>query len=114
MATLALGERLRNLRVENGISLRELARRTDISPSFLSEVETGRSYPSEPVLERLANQLGVTAAGLRKLDLRSHVSELRELLEMDSSWGPVFQQIAKAGRSGKLRPEELLKRLGGK
>lgn len=112
METQGMGERLRDLRVKKELTLRELARRVDISPSFLSEIETGRSYPSDPVLERLAEELGVTLAGMRSLDMRSHLSDLRKLLDSDASWGPVFQQIAKKARSGKLSPAELMKRLG--
>lgn len=112
MDTSALGERIRKLRKDKGISLRELARRAEISPSFLSEVETGRSFPSPESLERIAAKLEVSLVSLRKLDGRSKISELKLLLEKDPAWGPAFQIFAKAARNGKIDPEKFLKDLG--
>ncbi|WP_411825364.1 helix-turn-helix domain-containing protein [Luteolibacter sp. AS25] len=111
MKTMGLGEKIRDLRKKKGISLRELARRVGISPSFLSELETAQGYPSTAVLERLAGELGVAATEIRKLDMRSKLSELRSLLENDPGWGPVFEELARVGRSGKISPENILLRL---
>lgn len=108
---MGLGEKIRNLRKMKGISLRELARRVEISPSFLSELETAQGYPSTAVLERLAGELGVSATDLNKLDMRSKLSELRSLLENDSGWGPVFEELSRIGRGGKVSPEKILDRL---
>ncbi|MBC7980361.1 MAG: helix-turn-helix domain-containing protein [Armatimonadetes bacterium] len=113
MATKSMGERIRELRLQKGISLRELARRADVSRSFLSDIEVGRSYPSEDALERIARELGVSPANLRKLDKRSHVSELRDLLQNNPVWGVVFMELAAAARSGRLTPEEALERIRG-
>ena len=41
-----VGPRLRARREERGVSLRELARRLGVSPSALSQIETGKSRPS--------------------------------------------------------------------
>lgn len=111
MKTMGLGEKIRDLRKKKGISLRELARRVGISPSFLSELETAQGYPSTAVLERLADELGVAATEIRKLDMRSKLSELRSLLENDSGWGPVFEELCRIGRGGKVSPEKILARL---
>jgi transcriptional regulator with XRE-family HTH domain len=43
---VALGERLREERNRRGLSLRELARRLDVSPSLVSQIETGKIQPS--------------------------------------------------------------------
>lgn len=59
--TMTFGQRLRSLRKRQGLSLRVLATRTDTSPSYISDLERGvRGAPTAPVLERLANGLGVT------------------------------------------------------
>jgi len=112
MDTVTLGEKIRTCREGKGISVRELARRTDVSASLLSLIERGSRYPSEAVLDRLAGELGVSAAGLRKLDERSSLAKLRLLLKSDPSWGVAFAQIASAARSGKLTSDELLRLLG--
>ena len=53
-----IGERLRECRVEAGLSLRELAREANVSPSFLSQIENGKSQPSVATLFSLVTLLG--------------------------------------------------------
>jgi len=55
-----LGDALRFLREQRGISLRALAERTNVSPSFLSQIENGQCSPSISSMEKIANALGVT------------------------------------------------------
>lgn len=54
MITATIGDRLRELRVDNGLSLRALAARTGLSPALLSQVERGVTDPSLATLRRLA------------------------------------------------------------
>ena len=46
--------------MRQGLSLRDLAARTDFSASFLSQVENGQASPSISSMERIAHALGVT------------------------------------------------------
>ncbi len=55
-----VGERLRRLRIERGLSQRELAQ-VGVSHSYLSRLEQGRRAPSVKALRLLAKPLGVTA-----------------------------------------------------
>src|SRR5437588_8583378 len=55
-----LGPRLRAIRLRNGVGLRELARRLDLSPSSISQIETGKIRPSVRTLYALASEFGVT------------------------------------------------------
>ena len=57
---VALGERLRQRRLERRISLRELARRLGISASLVSQIETGRLQPSVRTLYAIVSELGVS------------------------------------------------------
>jgi len=52
--------RLRAERERRGISLRELARRLDISPSAVSQIETGRARPSVATLWAIVTELGMS------------------------------------------------------
>jgi transcriptional regulator with XRE-family HTH domain len=52
-----VGQRLRSERERHGVSLRELARRLEISPSALSQIETGRSRPSVGTLYAIVSEL---------------------------------------------------------
>jgi transcriptional regulator with XRE-family HTH domain len=55
-----VGQRLRSERERHGVSLRELARRLAISPSALSQIETGRSRPSVGTLYAIVSELGMS------------------------------------------------------
>lgn len=59
-----LGALLRERRVAAGLSLRELARRTDISNAYLSQLERGRHEPSLRVVRAVASALDVPLATL--------------------------------------------------
>ena len=54
-----LGPRLKELRGRNGKSLREMARLLQVSPSFVSQIENGKSQPSVATLYEMAQLLGV-------------------------------------------------------
>ena len=55
-----IGARLRQERAERGLSLRELARRLDVSPSLVSQIETGKIQPSVRTLYAMVSELGVS------------------------------------------------------
>lgn len=57
MANKTLGEVVRGGRTNLDIALRELARRLDVTPSYVSDIENDRRTPSEDVLKRLATVL---------------------------------------------------------
>jgi transcriptional regulator with XRE-family HTH domain len=54
-----LGGRLKELRQQAGLSLRELARQADVSPSLVSQIENGKSRPSVSTLYTFARLLSV-------------------------------------------------------
>lgn len=55
-----IGERLREERVRAGLSQRELARRLGVSPSLISQLESGQSNPSVATLYALVNELDLS------------------------------------------------------
>ncbi|AKU90631.1 shikimate kinase [Vulgatibacter incomptus] len=59
-----LGQRVRELRLEKGLSLRQLAKASGLSERFLSDLEAGRGNISVARLADVAAALGRTAAGL--------------------------------------------------
>jgi quercetin dioxygenase-like cupin family protein/DNA-binding XRE family transcriptional regulator len=61
---LDLGTRLRAERLRQGMSLREMARRLGISPSALSQIETGKAQPSVSKLFDIVNLLNTSLDGL--------------------------------------------------
>lgn len=59
-----IARRVRELRAERGLSLAELAERSDVSRSNISLIERGESSPTATVLDKLSAALGVTVASL--------------------------------------------------
>jgi transcriptional regulator with XRE-family HTH domain len=61
---VGLGPRIRSHRQTVGLSLRELARRLDVSPSLLSQVERGLAQPSVSTLWAIVTELGLSLDAL--------------------------------------------------
>jgi transcriptional regulator with XRE-family HTH domain/mannose-6-phosphate isomerase-like protein (cupin superfamily) len=59
-----LGSRLKAARTRSGLSLREVARQLGVSPSFISQMENGKSQPSVATLYSIAHLLGVSVDAL--------------------------------------------------
>lgn len=57
-----LGESIRRLRQDKGLSQGEMQKRTGILRSYLSRVENGHTVPSLATLQRLASAMGLTLA----------------------------------------------------
>jgi len=55
-----MGERLREARRARNLSLRTLAERLGVSPSLISQIETGRANPSVSTLYAIADELDVS------------------------------------------------------
>ncbi len=102
-----LGERIRELRGEKDLSLREFAahRSLAVSPAFVSDVELGRRYPSDQVLAKMAKVLGTTLEDLKSHDTRPTGEELKRLASTDPAWGFAFRSFLEKG----MTPEDLLK-----
>jgi len=66
-----MGEHLREARRSRRLSLRELAERLGVSPSLISQIETGRANPSVSTLYAIAAELDVSLDELLFNDRRS-------------------------------------------
>jgi transcriptional regulator with XRE-family HTH domain len=59
-----VGYNIKRLRLKKGVSLREFAQAVGVSPSFLSQVENGKTTPSLDTLKAIADTLETTIANL--------------------------------------------------
>ncbi|MDA8033301.1 MAG: cupin domain-containing protein [Actinomycetota bacterium] len=59
-----LGERIRLVRLERGMGVRELARRIDCSPSMISQIERGSTKPSVSTLYAISTALSISTDSL--------------------------------------------------
>jgi transcriptional regulator with XRE-family HTH domain len=101
-----LGKRIRELRDQGDLSLREFARKLgDISPAHVSDIENGRRNPSDDLLRKMAQVLGVSFEELNKLDDRLPLEELRRAMRQDPALGFALRKVTE----GKVSSDELLK-----
>ncbi|WP_437606338.1 helix-turn-helix transcriptional regulator [Sorangium sp. So ce834] len=104
---MSLGQRLQDRRIGAGMGLRELARKADITPSYLSDIESDRRVPSEDVLRTLANLLHLDADEL--ISRAGRVGELVEdYIKGEPAAGILFRKVAE-GRLNKNAIEQLIK-----
>lgn len=117
----AVGERVRGLRTERGLSLRGLASVTGFSPSFISQLEHGQVSPSISSMEKIAEALQVTLGEFFAAAAEAEgglVVKAAQRAQMTSSWSnaaidalspmasrrrldPVLITLQPGGRSGK-------------
>ena len=73
---MKIGQRIRELRKQRGSTLKDIADKTGLSLTYISDVERDRTQPSLKTLHRIAEGLGVTTT-----DLMSGVDNLGETTE---------------------------------
>jgi XRE family transcriptional regulator, master regulator for biofilm formation len=94
-----IGERIKKLRLQHGMSLTELAERAGIAKSYISSIERQlQSNPSIQVLEKIANVFNTTAENLLKGN-----DDLAPVI--DSEWMKILQEAINSG----IPKEELIK-----
>ena len=115
---MLLGQRIRELRKRMGETLKETSKGTELSVSYLSDIERGRTNPSLQTLETLANHFNITVSDLiAGVEFAGQVTEnalppgLADLLkdtelgeEIDEAW---VELLAKINLRGK-RPQTKL------
>lgn len=99
----ALGQRIRELRLDRGLIAADLAGRAGVSPSFLSQVERGVTSPSLKVFQALAKELDVSVAMLIEGDSSNGGAPARQGAEivradqrkvMRRATGPAYQLLS--------------------
>ena len=92
-----LGTRLRVERERRGLSLRELARRLEVSPSLVSQIETGKTQPSVRTLYAIVTELGVSLDELFAPAVDHDSSSPPGLATLDNARPPVgFGRVQRA------------------
>src|SRR5690348_4326287 len=88
-----IGPFIRRRRDEIDMSLRELAKRLDCSPAFLSDIELGRRHPSDKVLIEIARILKVKVDELRNRDVRPPIDEIKRVTQDDPNFALAFRTV---------------------
>lgn len=100
-----LGNRIRELREAKDLSLREFARKLkDVSAAHVSDIELGRRFPSDDLLAKMAEALGVPFAQLKSYDSRPPVEDLKRIAEADPAFGFALRKLV----DKKVSAEEII------
>ena len=109
MTQKTLGQFIREERDKRDISLRELARRLQITPPFLSDIELGRRFPSEATLSAIAKEFEISVEKLQQFDHRESLTDFKRLVETDPDLSFAFRSTMNQVKAGKLTPDDLTK-----
>jgi transcriptional regulator with XRE-family HTH domain len=88
-----IGPFIRRRRDELDLSLRELAKKLDCSPAFISDIELGRRHPSDKVLVEMARVLKVKVEELRDMDVRAPIDEIKRITNDDPTFALAFRTV---------------------
>jgi len=75
------GMKLRGLRLDKGFSLKDLAKKTGLSPSYINEIEKGKKYPKTEKIMVLAEALEEKYEDLISLELKRDLQLVQNLLD---------------------------------
>lgn len=113
-----LGQRLRELRQDADLTLRDLGAKlkdpttkTPVSAAFLSDIENGRRFPSDDMIEKIAEILGTDPMELRRCDPRGPAREIQDLATMNPQYAFAFRRAVEHIQDWKISPEELVRRI---
>lgn len=95
-----LGERLRELRMRHGMTLRELAIAAEVSPALLSQLENGVTDPSLSTLRKLATvfQAEVSTLFSEPNAPMVHLSRPGERMKLTAPLGEISYERLTPGR----------------
>ena len=105
-----LGDRIRELREENDLTLRELAARIDVTASFISDIELGRRDPSDERIRQLAKILGTTVEDLDEFSPRLPIREMRRAAREVPRYGYALREMV----DRRVSPAEILEYIDNK
>src|ERR1700722_7366560 len=91
---VTVGQNIRTLRIKNGWSLRDAARRLDISTSALSKIETGVTDVNLSRLEQIAHIFGINLVQLWELNFEDAAARETNLSQARTKVSELESEIA--------------------
>ncbi len=101
----SIGEKIKNLRKQNGLTQQELADRTELTKGFISQLERGQVSPSVVTLFDLIECLGTTPAEFfKKNEHEKIVFRGQDAFEKTDSRGNKIRWIVPTAQSNQMEP----------
>ena len=89
---MLIGEMIKLERVKRKISLREFARKLEISASYLVDVEKGRRIPNQELLKKVSDLLDIPVATLNQYNLEMP-NQVKEWVEKHPFFSRLFNFV---------------------
>ena len=113
---MRLGNRLREIRKEHNLTLKDLSQKADLSVPFLSNIELGKVNPSFDTLQKLASAYNMTVKNILtdvedlvissdKIYPEGFEDLLKEYNEIDEDWEDLLLGIALRGKRPSSKSE---------
>ena len=80
---IILGLKIRQLRLERGLSFSDLSKKSGLSLSYLNEIEKGKKFPKPEKIESLAKCFNVRLESLLSEELDGALAPVSDLLKSD-------------------------------
>ncbi|MDP2940093.1 MAG: helix-turn-helix transcriptional regulator [Candidatus Omnitrophota bacterium] len=91
---MQIGEKVKKERLERKISLREFARKLEISAAYLVDIEKGRRLPNQELLQKIADILDVSLSTLNQYNLEMP-KHIKTWIEKHPIFSKLFRFILK-------------------
>lgn len=109
-----IGKRIKELRKKNGLTQEELASRTELTKSFISQLENGQTAPSVSTLQDIVEGLGTNLSDFFSEEKQVQiVYRKEEYFEKEDKNGNVVQWLVTQAQSKSIEPI-LVKLMPGK
>jgi len=115
-----IGKRIKDIRKNLKLSLKELADSSGVSTGLISKIENFRTIPSLPVLYQIAQALDTSMADIVSLVINEHPSHYvlikngeREIEEREDSMGLVYESIISTSVNDSTLKVNLIKAMPG-
>ena len=107
MPPISLGQYIQQLRLAADLSKRELGIKVSVSPAHIGDIEQGFRQPSEELMARIAEVLGVSLADLQNHSTRPPAKEMEALIKENNEYSLAFRNFVNVVREKNITPETI-------
>ncbi len=101
---MEIGKKIKELRIRNGLTLEELASRTELSKGFISQLENDLTSPSITTLLDIVEALGTNMSSFFKVDKEEQQVFTREDYFVDEKEGSIIHWIVPNAQKNDMEP----------
>jgi transcriptional regulator with XRE-family HTH domain len=105
---MGIGTKVRELREQKGLTIRQLAEEVGCSPSLISQLENNRVDPSISTLKRIARALGVNIVDFFMDEYLNHedvVTTVERRVDIQlRRWDAKIQSLVRSTRNKRMQP----------